>query len=616
MATCPPNLGPMTDPPPGPSHRQPGRWGGRYQQPSYTTATNTINSTDNDRGNSGKPNLKVHLKKIDSDKNINKEDVFQVAFAKLNAPLTKLVDTKTGLFAYTDNQSSVDSLLSKKAISLFAKINLKPSIPPEVRAKRTIFVRQVDDTVGRRTANDIKDELTAKQNWIKIEEIIKIKHFTHIFKIVCENVETADKILDQGLLLFNTKISKFQCEREEYTHLLICFKCYQYETHPTKDCTSTTTYCSECGLTGHDFRQCASDNKKCLNCGGDHRTLAVKCPIRKQKQLEKQQKEKQDLAEKQNKTYREIVKKTVQETKAATTTTQINLTNDTHLKMTALILEAHIASLTRPGTYAKNLSELMKLNFDLDVKFPDRNSQEIFDLFMKKDQNKQTQKEHNENAQTDIYQDDDDFQRSPHLQHSTPTKNRFAAFTDDEIMETEETEDETRTGQKTRQKTKKKTQPQFKIPAIPSSTKRQLTSPEEGIPAKQAKEQENVSSQDESVNLSKVQSPNTLRKNLATTPASYGIRIYKSKLDRSIIPYRASPEYFYKMLTQKDFGLKLAYESGDLDTIMTNIKDGTIRLTEKNIIHVEHDTFQRLARTALRKPIDTRLSTSTRWSGS
>ena len=52
--------------------------------------------------------------------------------------------------------------------------------------------------------------------------------------------------------------------------------------------------CSECARTGQRFHQCNSQQKKCINCGQNHRTLAYKCPKRKEviKQKVKEKKEK------------------------------------------------------------------------------------------------------------------------------------------------------------------------------------------------------------------------------------------------------------------------------------------------------------------------------------
>ena len=110
-------------------------------------------------------------------------------------------------------------------------------------------------------------------------------------------------MLENGLQMFNTRITPQQREREKYTHVLICFKCYKYEDHPIKQCKATTPICSECAETGLTFEQCTNTYKRCINCNNNHLTLSAGCHIRKQAitNTEKQ--------EKQHQTYSTIIKK-------------------------------------------------------------------------------------------------------------------------------------------------------------------------------------------------------------------------------------------------------------------------------------------------------------------
>ena len=101
---------------------------------------------------------------------------------RLDAPLTGLREIHTGYVASTDNIQTLDKLLTSKAIEAFAKINLRLMIPPDVQAKRTLFVRQVDEIVGTKKADDIKTEIIRLQPDIKIDDVIKISNKTHFLK--------------------------------------------------------------------------------------------------------------------------------------------------------------------------------------------------------------------------------------------------------------------------------------------------------------------------------------------------------------------------------------------------------------------------------------------------
>ena len=193
-------------------------------------------------GHSSNTHYRLHLKFIDHRDRTNRDEVFRVTFGILDAPLTRLNTADSGYYVITDDMRTIDKLLTDKATKELAKINLQPAIHPDIKVKRTIFIRQVDMTVGGRTP----DEICQLQNLEKIQEVIKIKDYTYIFKLICKDSDTTQRILTNGLLAFNTKINPNQMSIETFTHLLIFCKCYKYKTHATKDCTETQPKCSEC----------------------------------------------------------------------------------------------------------------------------------------------------------------------------------------------------------------------------------------------------------------------------------------------------------------------------------------------------------------------------------
>lgn len=322
---------------------------------------------------------RIQLKKIDPRLTTDRQKIFHTTFKELDAPLIRLTDTTNGFYAVTDDASAIDKLTSRKATELFKRINLTPVIPPDLRAKRTIFVRQLDRDVGSHTVEELKQEITSQQSWLQIQEIVKIKHYTHVMKIITTDTTIAQRVLTDGFYLYNTKITPSQCEQERYTHLLICYKCYKMEDHPTHQCTATTPSCSECAAKDHIHTQCTNPLKKCLNCQNDHRTLAANCPYRKQVTQMKQQTQQEKIQQKNNQTYVDIAKQAIQQTN--TPQHNLTLTNSTQIKLTALILEAHIASLSRQQGFGAILSQSLKDNYNIDAVFPDRDSAKIFNFF-------------------------------------------------------------------------------------------------------------------------------------------------------------------------------------------------------------------------------------------
>ena len=66
-----------------------------------------------------------------------------------------------------------------------------------------------------------------------------------------------------------------------FVKLVPCRNCYGYD-HKDKDCIQEKKVrCAYCAG-GHVQRECTATKPKCINCGGQHRTLAAACRIRKE----------------------------------------------------------------------------------------------------------------------------------------------------------------------------------------------------------------------------------------------------------------------------------------------------------------------------------------------
>ena len=146
---------------------------------------------------------------------------------ELKVPLTGLKPIKSGYLAMTETEQDVDKLLTVKAGETLAKLGLQTSVPPKVRAQRSIICRQVDSYVGEHTKEQLLGEINRCNGTIRAVEVIKFKDYTHVFKVELENTQMADKVATNGLLCFHVKISPTQIEREEYVDIMVCFQLLQ-----------------------------------------------------------------------------------------------------------------------------------------------------------------------------------------------------------------------------------------------------------------------------------------------------------------------------------------------------------------------------------------------------
>ena len=529
---------------------------------------------------------KLNLKYIHNTPKANREEIFKITFGKLEAPLIRLSDTQNGYFAIAETENIIDRLLTPKAFTEFAKLNLIPILPPDIRARRTVFVRQVDYSVGSQTAENIKTEIETQNN-ITVNEIIKIKHYTHVFKIVFNTTTDAHNTLTHGLKAYHTRIAPTQCEQEHYTHIQICYKCYRFEHHTTRDCTKNTDICSECGEEGHTHQTCNNTEKRCINCSGPHRTLAASCPYRKQTIATKNSNQKSQQNITQNKTFADIAKHAAKETiQNNPPAPKITLTNKMHIKLTAIILEAHIASLTDTGNYGKILSESLKRNFDIDTKFPDRDSAKIFNLVI------------NNPAPTidEIYRLTPEVEDDPYMDDLDPRQSSLNL--------SDNIDPAPPLG------------PQFEQPRTPQRPKDPRLKTKTKTPTKQHNRQHRSRStsvhrtqgstpkrkaSDDLPELERVWNEDDINRNTDYTPSQLGMRLYRSNKDLTKLPETLHPQKLLQLLSEEEFGLKLSSERGDIDLITNLIRSNRIKIKHNNIETLQHSDFSKLPRILILK---------------
>ena len=119
--------------------------------------------------------------------------------------------------------------------------------------------------------------------------------------------------MEQGLLIFNIFIPPEDTEKDNFIPGRICFTCYALEDHFTPQCPhKDLKICSECSQQGHRWNECRS-TKKSINCKGNHRTLAMACPIKKKKYNAIKNTQQLMQTRATNKKYNEIDKEAIKE---------------------------------------------------------------------------------------------------------------------------------------------------------------------------------------------------------------------------------------------------------------------------------------------------------------
>lgn len=276
---------------------------------------------------------------------------------------TKIIPTDDSLIVLTSDTIEAEKIFGSRCNTELLNQNFNPLLPPEIKASRTIIVTRLDDYIYNNTEEEIKEELAQNNSWIE-DGIIEIYKFpkSNTLKITYDQQEKATKTTNYGLLMYHMRVPPHQIQQEEYINLQTCMRCYILEDHHTNQCPKLPDFkiCSECGAEGHQYRTCNIQTKKCINCGGPHRTLAMKCPIRK-----KAIKEKRLTRTNTAITYSKAAQQPIVQQQ------QIHIDKDLSAKILTCMLHAHLMNIGNPGTYEKVLSETLTLNNLPVIKIPE-----------------------------------------------------------------------------------------------------------------------------------------------------------------------------------------------------------------------------------------------------
>lgn len=270
-------------------------------------------------------------------------------------------EARDGYIVITSTDEEIDIICSPTCTTRMRMENFSPVLPPQLKAKRTILLFRTDPYIYDNETEEIKQEISAHNEFAdgEIEMVFKFPR-AKIIKVMFKQAATATKACEQGLKLFQMKIPHYNIKREEYIPINVCYKCYKLDDHNSNQCPQDANYmvCSECSRSDHTWANCKSTNKLCLNCKGDHRTLAFKCPLRKQLVEKKKNEKPQSYAAAANTTNSNPLPQIMNQ----------KLFQDTEnprilfQKIMSCFVHAHINNAIAPGTFGKTLNESLKTN--------------------------------------------------------------------------------------------------------------------------------------------------------------------------------------------------------------------------------------------------------------
>jgi len=202
---------------------------------------------------------------------------------KQNSVNTVSISVSGSVFVVKCSEASdMDKLFSTKCISDLANIDCSPVLPPRLKALRTILVHNVEPIIYHHSVDEIKLELERTNNYTKVDDIYKFEK-SKLLKITFSDQQTATRTTEQGIYLFDLHVPPTYISRDMFFEVAVCYRCYKLDSHVAKDCDLNDDYliCSLCSEHGHLFKNCKNPIRKCINCEGNHSTLSLSCPARK-----------------------------------------------------------------------------------------------------------------------------------------------------------------------------------------------------------------------------------------------------------------------------------------------------------------------------------------------
>ena len=256
---------------------------------------------------------------------------------------------------YCPSHEVTEKFFKKETLAYLNTCGFNPVLPASLKAARTVIVHRASEWILENDESCIKSEINNKNDWCTSTEIYKFKS---LLKIIFETSTMADKCLELGLSLFNLHIPGREIRKDSFITLNTCYACYAIDDHSASNCpkrqlNKSYLICSNCSKLGHNYQNCSTTPDKfvCINCGGNHHSMASSCPRRKDIIREKRRK----ASTSSTQTYA-----TVSKHAPRPDLQQIDLTPV--YKSVSLVFLASILNHETPEAFSSTLNNLYKQN--------------------------------------------------------------------------------------------------------------------------------------------------------------------------------------------------------------------------------------------------------------
>ena len=186
-----------------------------------------------------------------------------------------------GVFFVLIPDDTVEEMVKEETMEKAKEAGFQITMPLEYQTMRTAVVKDLDSLIEQYSSDKITHSIECVQERARVVEVVKFETTSRIIKVRFLTSNMAQRAEKEGLIVLNQSIPPRRMERELFIRLTPCNNCYGYS-HESRQCPKEKmTLCDNCRAQGHWQGDCTASALRCINCNGDHRTLAARCPIRK-----------------------------------------------------------------------------------------------------------------------------------------------------------------------------------------------------------------------------------------------------------------------------------------------------------------------------------------------
>ena len=200
----------------------------------------------------------------------------------LNIKILNIETVKDGFFLLVGDLKEGEKIFDENSKRAANNAEFYPEESKDIICERTLFVK-VSKFILFHTRDEILTELRACNRDLKILDATKLNNSSKL-KLRVDHSNTADKIMNQGIGMFNLHTPGSSISKENNVEVIKCVNCFQYNDHTSRSCPKPKKLMCTICLGAHFYRDCQvnENDAVCFHCGENHHAFAHSCKVRKQ----------------------------------------------------------------------------------------------------------------------------------------------------------------------------------------------------------------------------------------------------------------------------------------------------------------------------------------------